>query len=159
MDTQGGDPEFQPSGWPSESESEDPGHDPDALLREAGALKAEPSAGLGALEEPDRDGGQASSWKLNLCCVEQVQGALTQRGPRQMVNRQAPGGSHLFIMLHCDQACKVEGACSTWPAGILLGGTVGASRLFCCSSHVLLPGTALLHCCSASVAAEWSPAP
>ena len=111
MDTQGGDPEFQPSGWPSESECEDPGHDPDALLGEAGALEAEPSAGLGALGEPDRDGGQASSWKLNLCCVEQVQGApKTQRGLRQMVGRQAPGGWHLFITLQCDQACKVEGA-------------------------------------------------
>ena len=112
MDTQGGDSEFQPSGWPSESESEGPGHDPDVLLREADELGAEPSAGLRGLNEPDRDGRQASVWKLHLlCCSESVQGALkTQRSLRQMVSRQAPGSRRLFIMLHCDQACKGEGA-------------------------------------------------
>ena len=78
MDTQGGDSEFQPSGWPSESESEDPGHDPDVLLREADELGAEPSAGLGGLEGPDRSGQQASGWNLHLpCCLEMVQGAVT----------------------------------------------------------------------------------
>lgn len=39
----------------------------------------------------------------------------------------------------------------------LLGGMGAPFSLFCCSSHFLLPGTGLPHCCSAFVAAERSP--